>query len=86
MAALSDNDRAALTGEFARELSADREVIAGYVKADLRAAVNALDQYLVDNAAAINTAIPQPARGALTIAQKARLMKHVITKRYQTGA
>jgi hypothetical protein len=55
-------------------------------KADLRAAVDALDDFLNTNAAAINTAIPQPARGALTTTQKAKLLMFVIRQRYVKGA
>jgi len=51
-------------------------------KADLRAAFNDLDTFLNDNAAAINTAIPQP----LTTEQKARLLMEVVRRRYLTGA
>jgi len=86
MAALSDEDRADLVAEFCRELSAERDIISGVIKADVRAAINGADQYLTDNAAAMNTAIPQPARGALTASQKARLYMHVIRKRFIKGA
>lgn len=82
MAQLSSNDRAAICGDFARL----RLGLTGLTKADLRAAVDALDDYFNTNAAAINSAIPQPARGALTQSQKARLLVHVIEKRYQAGA
>lgn len=86
MAVLSDNDRAELWAEFMRELSRDRDSVGAITKADLRAAVNALDDYLHTNASAINTAIPQPARGVLTASQKARLLRAVITQRYVKGA
>jgi len=85
MAALSDEDRAELSAEYNREISNER-VPCGITKADIRAAVNALDTFLNDNAAAINSAIPQPARGTLTTAEKARLLKLVITRRYIAGA
>jgi hypothetical protein len=52
------------------------------VKADLRAAVDALDTFLDTNATAINNAIPQPARGALSTAQKARLLAYVAMRRW----
>jgi hypothetical protein len=58
----------------------------GLLKTDLRAAVNAIDAFLNTNAAALNTAIPQPARSALTTAQKARLLMFVIQRRYIAGA
>lgn len=85
MAVLSDADRLECAAEYMRETSARRELIA-INKADLRAAVNALDQFLHDNAAAINSAIPQPARSQLTQAQKAEMLVFVIRKRYLTGS
>jgi hypothetical protein len=83
MAVMSNNDRATVWAEFMRLGSQTGNV--GCLKADLRAAVDALDQFLSDNAAAINTAIPQPARGALTTPQKALLLQLVISKRYLSG-
>lgn len=81
MAVLSNADRRDVWAEFQRTPEAGETF--GFVKDDLRAAVNALDQFLDDNAAAINAAIPQPARGALTVRQKARLLRYVIAKRYE---
>lgn len=85
MALLSDQDRLAAAGDYMADLSRGREAISGVTKAELRAAFNALDQFLSDNAATINSAIPQPARANLTPAQKARLLMAVITKRYLSG-
>ena len=85
MAVLSDADRLELWAEYQRELSTVREPLA-LTKADLRAAVNALDDFLNTNAGTINSAIPQPARSALTTAQKARLLMFVIRQRYMKGA
>ncbi len=59
--------------------------VGAVTKADIRAAVNALDDFLNTNANAVNLAIPQPARGVLTQAQKARLLVFVITKRWLKG-
>jgi hypothetical protein len=50
-----------------------------------REAVKSLVQQLDANAATINAAIPQPARGSLTAAQKARLLVAVIRTRYIRG-
>lgn len=84
MATMTTTDRAAVHADFMRDLSRILEPC-GVLKADLRAAVDALDQFLSDNAATINTAIPQPARGGLTTVQKARLLMFVIQRRYLTG-
>ena len=54
-------------------------------KQDLRAAYDALDTWLSDNAATINLAIPQPARGALSTTEKARLFSKVLRDRYIKG-
>lgn len=82
MAVLSDPDRAALTAEWQRD-PAFRSESCSITKADLRAAINGLDAYLDSNAIAINNAIPQPARGALTQKQKARLLIYVVRRRYE---
>lgn len=84
MAVLSDNDRQALWADFMRNFPAGETC--GITKTQLRAAVDGLDDYLNTNASAINQAIPQPARGALTTAQKARLLQFVVAKRYLSGA
>lgn len=85
MAVLTDPDRAAAWGEYMQEVSAAREPL-DLTKADIRAAVNAIDNFLNANATALNSAIPQPARGALTTAQKARLLTMVVRYRYIKGA
>lgn len=82
MAVLSDNDRIDSWAEFMR---LNTEGI-GISKADLRAAVNAADDWANSNAASFNSALPQPARGSLSSAQKARLLSLVVRKRYEKGA
>jgi hypothetical protein len=67
-----------------QEWSNSGETVA-LTKADLRAAVNAIDTWLDSNASALNAALPQPARGALTTAQKAQLLQFVVARRYLTG-
>lgn len=58
--------------------------VGAVAKADLRAAIDAIDAYFDANvtAAGINAAIPQPARGALSTAQKTLLVKLVMQRRY----
>ncbi len=82
MAVLSNADRAALWAEFMRTT----ENVAGtgaLTKADLRAAIDAADQWSDDNAAAFNSAIPQPARGLLSARQKAALLVFVTKRRWE---
>jgi len=52
------------------------------LKNDLKAAVDDMDTFLSTNETAINNAIPQPARGALTTKQKALLLMYVVATRY----
>lgn len=85
MAVLTDQARADLWSTFMRELSAERGGLA-LTKADLRAAVNGLDDLMSASETAINNAIPPPARSALTVPQKARLLMFVVRQRYLTGA
>lgn len=82
MAVLDSTARAAIWAEFMREESNDRNSITGLTKAELRAAFDAADDWVEANSAAFNTAIPQPARGALTARQKAKLLAAVLAKRY----
>ena len=85
MAVLADGARLEVWAELMRKWSADGQAV-GVTKADLRAAVNAIDDWLNTNAAALNSALPQPARGALTTAQKAILLTYVVQRRYLDGA
>lgn len=54
----------------------------GLTKPEIKAAVDAMDDWIEANAVAINTAIPQPARGVLTTPQKAALLSYVALARF----
>lgn len=84
MAVLIDQDRFDIWADVMRLLSANRETV-GITKTDLRAAVNAVDAWCNSNASAFNTAIPQPARTALSADQKARLLMLVVARRHLKG-
>lgn len=84
MAALIDQDRFDLMAQLMRDIAFVSA--SGVTKADLRAAVDAIDSYLNTNASAINTAIPQPARANLSIPIKALLLMYVVQKRYLKGS
>jgi hypothetical protein len=86
MPALSAQQRQQASADVAAALSELREPVTGLTKADIVAAAGGLDDWLVANTAAVNAAIPQPARGALTAAQKARLLEAVVRRRFITGA
>jgi hypothetical protein len=64
----------------------NRDTITGALtKAQLRAAVDALDDFLNTNATAINNAIPAAARTALSTSQKAALLNYVVLRRWGAG-
>lgn len=81
MAVLSDAERAAIWANLMETLSRERESVS-ISKADLRAAVDAIDSFLDTNATAINNAFPTAARNGLTIGQKARLLAYVTLRRW----
>jgi hypothetical protein len=85
MTILIDQDRFDVWADIMRLVSADKETVST-TKTDLRAAVNAVDDWVNTNASGLNTAIPQPARSALSSTQKARLLMLVIQKRFIKGA
>ena len=85
MAALADQDRADCSDDFQRVLSFAREPLPGILRSDIRAAINAIDDFLVTNAAAVNNAFPAATKNNLTTAQKARLVAAVTLKRFVKG-
>jgi hypothetical protein len=84
MAVMTDAQRAELNGEIMRALSAARELIP-MLKADLRAAVNAADDWANTNASTYNLALPLPFRTSATADQKSRLLEAVISTRRKVG-
>lgn len=82
MAVLSDSARASIWRAVMRFLSDRRDPVGTLTKAELRAAINAIDDWVDANATALNTAIPQPARAQLTAAQKALLLAGVALVRF----
>lgn len=84
MAAMSDADRVNLFAEINRDHTAIEGL--SLTKAELRAALNAADDWLSSNAASFNAALPQPARGSLTAGQKASLLMYVARQRRESGA
>ncbi len=85
MAVLSDADRAAETARFSRDVSKIREILAVLTKAELRAALNATDDWVEANTAAFNSALPVVARTNLTTKQKAQLLVNVVRRRYEVA-
>lgn len=81
MAVLPDADRQAVCAGWMREPTGPLAV----TKAQLRAAVDAIDSWVDSNALTFNLAIPQPARNALTARQKAWLLMTVIKRRFEVS-
>ncbi len=85
MTVLPDLERSDIWSRLMQDASRQREALP-LTKTDLRAAVNALDDFLNTNATAINNAIPLPARTALTAKQKALIVAWVALKRHDVGS
>ena len=79
MAVLDETNRARVCAQAMRETVLGS--LAGMTKADLRAAVDACDTWVDSNASSFNSALPQPARGAMTMQQKTLLLCWVAMRR-----
>jgi len=86
MPTMSGADRVGVGGQFQINVSRRRDSLAGLLKADVQAAVAAVDDWVVANQASFNAALPLPARTSLTAAQKAELLALVLQRRYDVGA
>lgn len=80
MAVLSNGDRTLVETAVNRDVAVIQGI--AITKPDLRAAINAIDDWVDSNSSAFNTAIPQPARGGMTTKQKAALLLYVVNQRY----
>jgi len=70
MAILSDADRQRVTNGLMRYWSKLFEPLGSVSKSQLRAAIDATDQWVENNQASFNSALPEPARTELSTAQK----------------
>lgn len=77
MAVLDATSRARAVAQWMR----DNAEPVSITKAQLRAALDATDQWIEDNAAGFNLALPQPARGQLSATQKTLLFVYVAMRR-----
>ena len=84
MAALPTSDRVKINTGLQNEASSTHEALA-LTKADLQAAVDAIDAWADANAASFNSALPLPARTALSARQKARLLALVLQRRFEVS-
>lgn len=79
MAALVAEERRRVWAHLMRSMGAVGAVTV--TKSELRAAVDATDQWIEDNASAFNAALPQPFRGSANLAQKTLLFCYVAMRR-----
>jgi hypothetical protein len=79
MAILDDATRQLIWKTFMAE---NKDVLGVMTKAELRAGVDAIDQWTEDNTTSFNQAIPLPARTALSTKQKAMILMYVVNRRY----
>lgn len=89
MAVMTSQDRVAVWASFMRQeqMNATLQVgVNGLTKVQLQAAVDAADQWVSDNAASFNSALPVAARSALTASQKSALLMYILIRRFQVGA
>ena len=82
MAVLSNTDRVAEWAGFMSDLSSRFEPL-NLIKQDLRAAIDAVDDWIDSNTSSFNQALPVAARSALTPAQKAELLVRVVRRRFE---
>lgn len=84
MAVLADSNRIEVRRELTGELSNNRVPI-NLTKAQIKAAVDAIDTWIDNNRTSFNNAIPEPAQSILTTTQKVRLFLFVLSKRFNLG-
>jgi hypothetical protein len=82
MAVLSDPDRAAISALYQSECSSARIPIP-LTRAQVRAAIDAVDAWADANAASYNSALPAAARNNLTSKEKASLLVYVLRRRWE---
>jgi hypothetical protein len=85
MPSLPYSAREKIWGEFNHDLSVDNSPVGSVTKQDLRAAVDALDDWITNSAPTLDEGIPEPARSALTPHQKTRLFMLIVAERYAEG-
>ena len=82
---LLEPDRENVRHRMTKRLSSVWEPL-GLTKPELKAAVDATDDYIAATQGDYNQALPEPARSTLTKQQKAELFTQVAGERYQVDA
>lgn len=86
MPVLDATQRGQVNAAFQQDATHYAEQFPGVTKTDILAAVNAADDWVVNNQASYNGALPLAVRTNFTGAQKARLLAYVLRRRYEVGA
>lgn len=76
---LDANGRAAVARQWMRDLDGSQSV--AFTKADLQAAIIAVDEWMDDNASSFNQSLPVGFRTAATTAQKMEILAYVLWRR-----
>lgn len=76
--ALTTVNRIKVALQWVREYQGEFPAV---TKPDILAAVNAMDDWLDANVTSLNAAIPQPARAAMSVAQKTELLGYILMRR-----
>jgi hypothetical protein len=81
MAKLTDVERRIATKQWILKVFVEPDAVATLTSPDIKAAMDAADDWAEAQAAAYNAALPQPFRGAATADQKAILLAAVCMRR-----
>lgn len=82
MAVLPDSDRLKIWRAFMRYMSKPGSDGQAWTKAELKTAVDAVDQWVDDNSISFNNALPNPFKTSATAGQKSLLLVAVVLMRY----
>lgn len=83
MAVLTDAERKELWAQFQRNKSLKRELFGNLTKAEIRAMVDAADNWVDSNSASYNSALPLPGRTESSAKDKAELLVLIVKKRWE---
>jgi uncharacterized protein YaiE (UPF0345 family) len=84
MAVLNAANRQQAYVDFIDSMKLSGESLA-VIKSDLKAAIDATDDWVDSNAVSFNNSLPAAAKANLTVKQKARLLVYVIKKRFEVS-
>lgn len=85
MATLSEGARREIWRKLMKQWSKDRTPTS-LLAVEVKAAVDAVDQWIDDNAVSYNNALPAAAKAAMSAGEKARLLSMVALARFTGGA